>query len=64
MNQRPYLTISGAIFALVAVGHLSRAVSGWASRVADYDVPRAASWLAAIVAGALAAWALRLVRAG
>jgi hypothetical protein len=64
MNTKPYLTLSGVIFTLVALGHLLRAVNGWMFRVGDYDVPQAASWVAVIVAGSLAAQAFRLLRSG
>jgi len=60
--QRLYLLISGAVFALVAVGHLVRATSGWPLRVGEWDVPVWVSWVAVALAGSLSVWAQRLRR--
>jgi len=64
MKSRPYLLVSGAVFALVAVGHLLRAVNDWPVRVGEWEIPTWVSWAAVVVAGALCVWAQRLRRSG
>lgn len=59
---RNYVTISTAIFALVALVQLVRALTGFAVQLGPYPIPVAASWVIAIAAGALAFWGLRVLR--
>ena len=54
MSPRSYLLLAAAIFTIVAVLQLSRAVAGWEITVGTTVVPLWASWVAAVVAGALA----------
>jgi len=62
MNAKSYCTVSGLLFALVALAHLIRIVTGMSVQVDDYPVPMLVSWIALIVPAALAAWAFRLSR--
>jgi hypothetical protein len=62
MTHKTYCTISGVLFALVALAHLLRIINGMAIHVDDYAVPMAVSWIGFIVPVALAFWALRLTR--
>ena len=55
--SRTYAVVSGLIFGLVALLQAARAVADLPVRVGSYDVPVFASWIAAVVAGALCAWA-------
>lgn len=65
MDSRPYLLVSGLVFAVVAVLHLLRVVNGWSFQLGPLDLPMAVSWLGAIVPGILSVWAFRLAtRAG
>lgn len=62
MNYKNYCTISGTLFALVALAHLLRIVYGMSVHVDDYSVPMLISWIGLVVPAALAAWAFRLAR--
>lgn len=62
MNHNSYCTVSGILFALVALAHLLRIINGMAIQVDDYAVPMAVSWIGFIVPAALAFWAFRLSR--
>jgi hypothetical protein len=61
--MRAYLQISGALFGLIAVGHLVRLFRHWSVDLAGYTVPLWASWIGLAFAGGLSVWALRLMRA-
>jgi cytochrome c biogenesis protein CcdA len=60
MDQKSYLQLAGAIFALVALAHLVRAVLGLPIVIAGWIVPIWLSWLAFVIAGALSwfGWSL------
>lgn len=60
--MRAYLGVSGAIFGLIALGHILRLAFGWPAQVADWIVPLWVSWVAVLLMGALAIWAFRLGR--
>ncbi len=62
MNAKPYLYVSAAIFALVAVVHLCRLLMGWPVQLGEQSIPMAASWAGLIIAGALSLWGLRSAR--
>ena len=55
-----YLYVSAAIFGIVALVHIVRALSGWAFQIGSMEVPVSASWVGFVITGALAAWAIRL----
>ena len=60
MSARTYCTVSGVVFAVVAIAHLVRAVQGMPVMVGTWPAPTAISWLAVVVAGGLALWGFRL----
>jgi hypothetical protein len=62
MDKQSYLRVAGAIFALVALAHLLRAVMDWPILIAGWMVPIWLSWLAFVVAGALSWFGLSLAR--
>ena len=55
-----YLMVSAAIFGVVAVIHLLRALNGWAFQVGPMDLPMVVSWVGFVLTAALCAWAIRL----
>ena len=57
--SKTYITVSGAVFGVVAVVQALRAVMQLPVHVGSLEVPVWASWIAAIVAGSLAVWAFR-----
>jgi hypothetical protein len=57
--SRTYSIVSGLIFGIVALLQGARAVADVPVRVGTYNVPVFASWIAAVVAGALCIWAFR-----
>ena len=57
MNSKTYCAVSGAVFAVVALAHLLRALQQWPIAIAGWNAPLELSWLAAIGAGALSVWA-------
>jgi hypothetical protein len=54
MTAASYARLAGAIFALVAILQLIRALSGWPITIADMMIPLWASWIACVVAAVLA----------
>ncbi|HYF10521.1 MAG TPA: hypothetical protein VD967_02865 [Candidatus Paceibacterota bacterium] len=59
MKQKTFNTVTGAIFAVVAVVHLLRAINGWEVSIDTFAVPMAVSWLGILLAGYLAYWGLK-----
>ena len=59
--MRAYIQITGVIFGLIALVHAERLILDWPAQVAGWAVPVWVSWVAILVAGALCAWAFRLV---
>ena len=55
--MRTYAIVSGIIFGIVALLQAARAVADVPVRVGSTDIPIFASWIAALVAGALCVWA-------
>jgi hypothetical protein len=62
MERKPYLTLAGAIFAMVSLAHLLRAVMGWPVIIAGWAVPMWLSWAAFVGAGVLGVFGLTLSR--
>ena len=62
MNHRIYCGVSAAIFAVVALAHLTRLFNGWSIEIDTMSVPMLASWLGLIIPGSLAAWGFREAR--
>jgi hypothetical protein len=54
-----YILVSGVIFGLVAAAHIVRALGGVPVHLGTSEIPIWASWVAAVVAGALCVWAFR-----
>lgn len=59
--MKAYLSISGFVFALVALLHFVRAVNQWLFQVGPWSVPTGMSWVAGIFAGLLSILAFRLL---
>ena len=57
-----YLTISATAFAVVALAHVARAIAQWSIVIGPWNVPVAASWIAAIVTAGFSFWAYSLLR--
>ena len=55
MTVKSYCRLAVAVFALIALLQLTRAVMGWPVTVSGHNVPLWASWIAFVVAGALSA---------
>jgi len=60
--MRAYVQISSVVFALVALGHVLRVVRRWPLFIAGRPLPALVSLVVAVVAGAMAVWAWRLLR--
>ena len=54
MNASSYARLAGAIFAVIALLQLARAVAGWPVTVGDVTMPVWPSWVAFAVTSALA----------
>ena len=54
MNASSYARLAGAIFAVISLLQLARAVAGWPVTVGDFTMPVWPSWVAFAVAGGLA----------
>ena len=54
MNATSYARLAGAVFAIVALLQLARAVAGWSVSFEGTAIPLWASWIACVFAGALA----------
>jgi len=60
MDQKTFSLVAGLIFAVVALFHLVRVFEEWTLIVGDWSVPKWVSWVALVVAGALALIGLRI----
>lgn len=59
MRCRAYHSVSGAIFALVSLMHLVRALRAMPVHAGAWEVPLSVSWAGALGAAFLAIWAFR-----
>lgn len=59
MNRKTYVTVTAALFLVVAIVHLLRIILGWQVEIGGLSIPFWPSWLAVLVAGALHISALR-----
>ena len=59
VDQKTYNTITAALFLIIAVAHLLRIIFGWGAQIGGLDIPVWVSWLALVVAGALAYFGFR-----
>ena len=57
--MRTYHLVSGVVFALIALGQLTRAVLTVPVQVADIAIPVWCSYVAFVFMGAFAVWAFR-----
>jgi len=60
MNQKSFMRLAAAIFAVVALAHLVRAAMALPISIACWIVPMWLSWVAFVIAGALSwfGWSL------
>ena len=61
IQEKKYLSITAAIFLIIAVLHLLRLVLGWGAEIGGWMVPSWLSWIAVVVAGLLAYMGFKLV---
>ena len=61
MNFKNYCVVSGVLFSLVALAHLSRIVYGMSVQVDGYSIPMFLSWVGFVIPACLAFWAFRIV---
>jgi hypothetical protein len=54
MDAKSYSRVAAIIFAIIAILQLVRVLSGWEITLNGAAIPLWASWLASVVAGALA----------
>lgn len=54
MNHKTYMTVSTAIFGLLALLHLARILFGWDAVIGGWLVPMWVSWVALVIGGYLA----------
>lgn len=59
MSGKRYVVVSGVIFGAVALVQAGRALTQLPVQVGGFAVPVWGSWVAAVVAGSLCAWAFR-----
>ncbi len=62
MNQKRYLLITAVLFAIGVLGHLVRVALDWSISIGGWSAPMWVSWLAAVVAGALAYYGFKFAR--
>lgn len=62
--MKAYLTISGVIFAAVAVAHAARLIEGWPLVLGPFRAPMYISVIGVAIPAALAAWGLSMARKG
>ena len=60
--MRRYEQVSGALFALMAIAQLTRALLALPAQVGTFTIPVWASFVAFVVTGTLAIWAFRASR--
>lgn len=61
--MRSYTRVSAALFALIALAQLTRALLGWPAQVGSFVIPVWFSVVACLITGTLAIWGLRVSRA-
>ena len=54
LNRKTYMTVTAALFLVVAIMLLLRIIFGWQVEIGGLSIPFWASWLGVLVAGALA----------
>ena len=56
------MTVTAALFLVVAIAHLLRIILGWQVEIGGLSIPFWLSWLGVLVAGALAYFGFALKR--
>ena len=59
LNRKPYMTVTAALFLVVAIAHLLRIIFGWQVEIGRLSIPFWVSWLAVLVAAGLAYFGFR-----
>ena len=62
MNRKTFSLVTGAIFSVIAVLHLLRAVLGWNAVIGSFTIPMWLSWVALVVTVYLAYTAFKLAK--
>ena len=62
LNRKTYMTVTAALFLIVAIAHLLRIILGWQIEIGGLSIPFWVSWLAVLAAGALAYFGFTLKR--
>jgi hypothetical protein len=57
--SKNYIVVSGLVFGVITLAQVLRAVMQLPVHVGGFEIPVWASWVAAVVAGGLCAWAFR-----
>ena len=60
--MRAYLLVSGTLFAIIGILHLTRLLAHWPALIAGWTVPVWVSAVGFLGAGGLGLWAARLAR--
>ena len=60
MKLLSYHTITGLIFAAIALAHVVRIAYGWHAEIGGWEVPLSLSWAALLIAAYFAYQGLRL----
>jgi hypothetical protein len=60
MGANSFFIVTGSLFGLIAIVQILRLVFRWPVRIASFEMPFGASWIAFLVAGGLCVWAFRL----
>jgi hypothetical protein len=64
MDQKTFLRLAGAIFALVSLAHFLRIAMGWPIIIGDWPAPMWLSWFAFVIAGGLSYFGFKLAIRG
>lgn len=59
--MRNYVTVSGLIFLLVALGHLVRALLRWPLIIDGHPLPAVVSILVTVASAAMSVWSWRML---
>jgi uncharacterized integral membrane protein len=60
--MRAYLIVTRALFALIALFHLTRMLTHWSAVIGEWAAPLWVSGLGFVVAGGLSVWGAQLAR--
>ena len=55
--SKKYVVVSGVVFGVIAAAQFMRALNHVPAHVGSTEIPIWASWIAAVVAGGMCAWA-------